>query len=72
MGLTHHSGKVRGITHKVRTRQIRPTDPTPIAGDWYMDVNAAKLYVHDGSMWWATVVGTSTSTTATSTVWHSV
>ncbi|MCR4279279.1 MAG: hypothetical protein NUV78_00900, partial [Candidatus Zambryskibacteria bacterium] len=67
MALTKHSGQVGGATHKVRVRQIAPTDPTPIAGDQYFDQTSGTLYIHDGTMWWGSTAGTSTSTSTSST-----
>ena len=67
MGLTNFSGQVGGKTHKIRVRSVEPTDPTPVAGDWYYDPVTGKMFVHDGSQWWASLVGTSTSTSSSST-----
>jgi len=66
MGLTNLTGNIYGTIHKVRTRQVRPTDPTPVEGDEYFDTSAGIDYIHDGTRWWGTLIGTSTSTSTTS------
>jgi len=46
MGLTNFSGQVGGLTHQIRIRQVEPTDPTPIAGDWYFNQATGVMYIH--------------------------